>query len=148
MRYFLQILHHKWFVLLAGLRTGAPLWRLVVHDWSKFLPSEFGPYRRRFTGPDDDREGFEAAWRLHISRNPHHAGYWKGAPMPWWALLEMVADWMAACRSYEGHWPVPGEWRWVQDHWDGLDIHPRSRVYLENFLIYLGYAEDIGYGEH
>jgi hypothetical protein len=42
---------HKWFVLLAGLKTGAPLWRLIIHDWSKFTPAERGPYVRPFYGP-------------------------------------------------------------------------------------------------
>ena len=34
----------------AGLWTGAPLWRLVIHDWSKLLPSELVPYVRKFYG--------------------------------------------------------------------------------------------------
>lgn len=48
--YLKYIVRHKWFVLLAGLQTGAPLWRLLIHDWSKFLPSEWIPYATFFYG--------------------------------------------------------------------------------------------------
>jgi hypothetical protein len=37
-RYLSYVVRHKWFVLLAGIKTGAPLWRLLIHDWSKFAP--------------------------------------------------------------------------------------------------------------
>lgn len=49
-RYLSYVVRHKWFVLLAGLKTGAPLWRLVIHDWSKFTPAEWGPYVANFYG--------------------------------------------------------------------------------------------------
>lgn len=74
---FLKVtLLHKWFVFLAGLRTGAPLWRLVIHDWSKFLPSEALAYARHFYGPKDDPKSFNVAWLLHQNRQPHHWEYW------------------------------------------------------------------------
>ena len=50
LKYLSYVLRHKWFVLLAGLRVGAPLWRLLVHDWTKFLPCEWGPYVEKFYG--------------------------------------------------------------------------------------------------
>jgi hypothetical protein len=49
-QYLSYVVRHKWFVLLAGLRTGAPLWRLIIHDWSKFLPCEWFPYVNYFYG--------------------------------------------------------------------------------------------------
>lgn len=49
-QYLKYVVRHKWFVLIAGLQTGAPLWRLLIHDWSKFLPSEWIPYARYFYG--------------------------------------------------------------------------------------------------
>ena len=43
LRYLGYVLRHKWFVLVAGLKVGAPLWRLLIHDWSKFTAAEWGP---------------------------------------------------------------------------------------------------------
>ena len=36
LRYLSYVLRHKWYVLWAGLWLGVPLWRLLIHDWSKF----------------------------------------------------------------------------------------------------------------
>jgi hypothetical protein len=51
LHYLRYLVRHKWFVLQAGLKTGAPLWRLLIHDWSKFLPVEWRAYVRTFYGP-------------------------------------------------------------------------------------------------
>lgn len=48
--YLRYVLRHKWFVFRAGVRLGVPLWRLVVHDLSKFSPAEWGAYVRNFYG--------------------------------------------------------------------------------------------------
>lgn len=100
LKYLRYLLRHKWYVLVAGLRTGTPLWRLLVHDWSKFLPSEWGPYVDYFYGPEPavreerrrmdrlvlgytlTRSGqevqaeFNRAWNLHQKRQPHHWQFW------------------------------------------------------------------------
>jgi hypothetical protein len=51
LRYLSYVVCHKWFVFVAGLKTGAPFWRLLIHDWSKFMPSEWRPYVLSFYGP-------------------------------------------------------------------------------------------------
>ena len=131
-------LRHKWFVFLAGLETGAPLWRLVVHDWTKFLPSELPHYGRQFFGASDDPEGFIQCWTKHQNRHAHHWEYWiprtghnrcdppykdnEPIPMPWWAVREMMADWMGASRAYEGHWPTK-DWPWYFRNRDRMRLH-------------------------
>lgn len=99
------VLRHKWFVFLAGLQLRVPLWQLIVHDWSKCTPSEWGAYVRFFYGFKDkltctcpefgslnahtkacfaaqrrwkiERElPFNLAWLHHQKRNKHHWQYW------------------------------------------------------------------------
>lgn len=95
--YLSYVVRHKWFVFLACCRMGVPF-AGIVHDWSKFLPSEWRPYAEKFYG---NRERFEAldaigefgcaelapfgyfvqdrfnvAWNLHQKRNPHHWQFW------------------------------------------------------------------------
>ncbi len=48
-KYLRYIIIHKWFVMLACFRFGL-YWRGIIHDWSKFLPSEWGPYSDFFYG--------------------------------------------------------------------------------------------------
>jgi hypothetical protein len=101
LKYWRYIIRHKWFVFVAGRRTGAPLWRLIIHDWSKFLPSEWRAYVRKFHGrtpsfgwlrqhyrgrPNDEQNAkdykawvdleFNVAWLKHQHRNPHHWQHW------------------------------------------------------------------------
>lgn len=83
LRYLSYVIRHKWFVLQAGVRVGAPLWRLVIHDWSKFTPAEWGAYVRNFYGLRED------AWvERETSRMMPVVGYVRG-----WALLEAREAW-------------------------------------------------------
>ena len=101
MQYAGYVLRHKWFVFVAGLKTKAPLWRLLIHDWSKLTPAEWTPYVRKFYGstptearlrhrfggrPNHDANlrdwqdsidtGFDKAWLHHQHKNPHHWQHW------------------------------------------------------------------------
>jgi len=79
--YLRYVIRHKWFVLLAAVQVKASLWRAIIHDWSKFRPSEWFAYASTFYAPDGtkqyvENEGFNRAWLLHQHRNPHHWQYW------------------------------------------------------------------------
>lgn len=144
LRYIGLTMKHKAFVFRAGLRTGAPLWRLVIHDWTKFLPAEAPHYGRQFFGAKDRPERFAAAWLHHQNCNPHHWEYWisrtghdraaahNGAlRMPMWAVREMVADWLGATRAYSGYWPKNWQdWTWLRADLGRKilpRLHPRTR---------------------
>ncbi len=98
-QYLRYLIRHKWFVFVAGRQLRAPLWRLIIHDWSKFLPDEWFPYVDMFYDKDKannrrleafSRFGvcemapfpffiddfFKIAWMKHQKRNPHHWEYW------------------------------------------------------------------------
>jgi hypothetical protein len=86
-KYLRYLLRHKWYVLRAGLKTGAPLWRLIVHDASKFRPREWRPYVRKFyTQPQPgervsgvaDNAGFSGV--VLKTRQSHHP--FSGKPLP------------------------------------------------------------------
>jgi hypothetical protein len=133
---------HRWFVMLAGLRIGCPLWRLVTHDLSKFRLSELPHYGRQFFGNADDPSGFIRCWLRHQNRNDHHWEWWiprtghnrcdppfvDGEPlrMSSGAMLEMMADWMGASRAYSGSWPTP-DWQWLATNNERMQLHPETR---------------------
>jgi hypothetical protein len=77
-KYLWYVLCHKWFVLMAGVRLRVNLLQLITHDWSKFLPSEWGPYAAYFYGEKnpETKNGFDRAWNHHQNRHPHHWQYW------------------------------------------------------------------------
>jgi len=97
LKFLWSLIRHKWFVFVECWRLGIP-WLGIVHDWTKFLPSEFVPYARNFYGdyPDDSEVpqilrtahswtgktkqdikcAFDVAWLHHQKRNRHHWQYW------------------------------------------------------------------------
>lgn len=153
MKYFMLIWKHKWFVLLAGLKTKAPPWRLIIHDWSKFLPSELPAYQRQFFGPKELQcpEQFIACWTMHQNRHPHHWEYWiprtghnrctpplpdnEPIPMPMWAVREMVADWMGASRAYDGKWPSYQRWPWFDNNFAKISGRLHGVTYARVLLV-------------
>ncbi|MBO7401993.1 MAG: catalase [Lachnospiraceae bacterium] len=90
----------------------------LMHDLSKYSPTEFGPGVRYYTGKkspnagERDEYGFSTAWMHHKGRNRHHFEYWTdyvgpdkemvGVPMPVNYFCEMFCDRVAASRIYNG----------------------------------------------
>jgi hypothetical protein len=159
-KYSIYILKNKWWVFYAGVCfTKAPLWRLLVHDLSKFSLSEFIPYANFFyrkdlleghrhpesTWPASKFKSywkvqFDLAWNHHQKRNPHHWQYWilrqdSGGSLlleiPENYVREMVADWMGAGRAITGEWEV---WGWYIENRDKMLLHPKTRELVENIL--------------
>lgn len=142
LKYCWLTVKHKWFVFLAGLRTGAPLWRLLIHDYSKFMPCEAPHYGRQFYGDKSDPLGFTYAWNHHQKNNPHHWEYWipetghnrggygdhEPLPMPDHFVREMCADWLGASRAYEGKFPKGfDDWSWLTKNFNTLRLHKDTR---------------------
>lgn len=148
-RYILKTLHHKFWVFRYGLLTGAPLWRLVIHDWTKFTPSELPAYANKFYGEEIDHLGFARAWNHHQKHNDHH---WEAhvlqsahtlspvpggspLPMPEGAVREMVADWLGAERSYGGTMPRSlAEFKWFLKERPEMVLHDETSALVEKVL--------------
>jgi hypothetical protein len=138
LHYLSYVLRHKWYVAVAGWTLGVPLWRLVIHDWTKFTPAEWGPYVRRFfpAGQIAEPAAFEPAWEHHWTCNPHHWQYWTrgrpGAPvfMPDTYAREMVADWIGAGRA-QGK---PDTAAWYTAHHKRIVLVPETRALVERLL--------------
>ena len=90
--YLAYVVRHKWYVSVECFKAGI-LWRGLMHDMSKFRPSEFFPYARYFYNRDGTRrdrrdksgyykptdsgdQAFDHAWFLHQKRNQHHWQWW------------------------------------------------------------------------
>lgn len=99
-RYLKYVLRHKWYVFLYGCQLGIP-WLALLHDNSKFRPSEWFAYVEFFYGgphpewasitgyekthyfdfarrrsKEGVKEAFDYAWLHHQKRNKHHWQYW------------------------------------------------------------------------
>ena len=110
-----MIFKHKTWVFYYACKLGIPF-RGLVHDLSKFSPTEFFESVRYYTGTSSPipeckkANGYSLAWQHHKGRNPHHYEYWMdnfdkgGTPirMPFIYSVEMICDWLAAGKAYRG----------------------------------------------
>lgn len=142
MNYFWLTLKHKWFVFLAGRKIGVPIIRLLLHDWTKFLPCELPHYQKQFFGSADDSWGFIKCWIHHQNCNDHHWEYWiprsghNSGKLPFKdnepiemeidAIKEMVADWMGAGKAYGGEWPDLNNWVWLDENITKMRLHHQT----------------------
>jgi hypothetical protein len=151
LRYLSYLLRHKWHVFRAGVALGVPLWRLLIHDWTKFTPAEWGPYVQRFYGvrakPRDTGRGymhepgedptFDQAWEHHWRHNPHHWQYWSAGGDGTWPQAipetyarEMVADWIGAGLALR----EPDLQSWYSQHGQQMLLHDDTRALVEHLI--------------
>lgn len=154
--YLRVLLKHKWYVFLECLRCGVPLWRAIIHDWSKFSRAEWSAYVDTFFHTDGsprkvrDKDGlydpmsisgrFNYAWLHHFQVNAHHWQHWiipgnesdvKILPMPETYIREMLADWAGAGRAYSGKLDPHG---WYKSNGGKIFLHPITRARLEDLM--------------
>jgi hypothetical protein len=150
-KYASYLFRHKWYVFIECCKAGIP-WRGLVHDLSKFLPSEWIPYANYFYKPkqrdktgyckpyDTGDKAFDYAWLLHQKRNKHHWQWWvlpKGGggveilPMPDKYRKEMLADWRGAGRA-QGYGDNTNEW--YKANRNKMQLHPETRAWIEHQL--------------
>ncbi len=116
-KHFKTITWHRWLVRQGCFKVGL-YWRGLVHDLSKYSPTEFlvgAKYYQGVRSPnaaEREEKGFSESWMHHKGRNKHHYEYWTdmlpptrtyvSVPMPRKYLAEMVMDRRAACMVYQG----------------------------------------------
>lgn len=148
--YLKYILRHKWFVFRGALKVNPCsirlLYRAIMHDMSKFIPSEFIPYAKTFYKPDGSKQyvetdAFNMAWNHHQKRNKHHHQYWVlredsgkvyALEMPDIYIQEMIADWIGAGWAIHGKWS--GVFKWYKENKDKMILHEVTRHAVETYL--------------
>jgi hypothetical protein len=153
--YLKYLCHHKLFVAVECFKVGL-IKRGLLHDWHKFLPSEWFPYVEYFHGrkvrrrdPDGYYKPFDTgdpkfdfAWLLHQKRADHHWQFWllpedsgnvRALPMSPEARLEMLCDWVGASKAqgHRGWLDVPA---WYEKHKHQMVLAPATRDWIEATL--------------
>lgn len=152
LRYIKYLFWHKVFTMIEAFHLGIP-WLGLIHDWSKFRPSEFTAYAKHFfgngehvnhhraaTGKNDiDDIAFNYAWLAHQRRNRHHwefyclilkGGKLKPLEMPLRYRVEMVSDWIGAGRAKNR----PDTRAWYLKYRDKMLLAPRTRAWVDGYF--------------
>ena len=141
------VIRHKNQVLKNCARCGI-LWRGIVHDLSKFSPTELFESARYYQGNRSPigicrrQTGVSHAWLHHKGRNKHHIEYWLDPDcavtplMPYKYAVECVCDKLAATMTYAGknytndmpysHW---------QRYGNKVDGNPRTMAFIETVFL-------------
>jgi len=156
--YMKYVTIHRWFVMVECFREGL-IWQGLIHDLSKYRPTEFIPYAKFFYDPngikrtvreksgyykptDTGDVAFDYAWLLHQKRNKHHWQWWilpedeggiKTLSIPANYIKEMICDWRGAGRA-QGvkDWQNPSRWYEINKH--KMQLHGETRKNIEMFL--------------
>lgn len=164
MKYIKQIksvLIHKWYVLRAGIEiTKVPLWRLLIHDYSKFSLTELKGYADNIGGVNS-KEKWSIAWLHHLHYNPHHPEHWlltwRGnpdfyndiaesvskfvcvLPMPETYVREMLADMHAVSYIFSRSWDIS---EWFNQNGPDMILHTQTKEIIKKVMKEIGYELD------
>lgn len=159
-RYLQSQLRHKWFVFLECCKLGIP-WLGIIHDWSKFLPSEWLGYARYFYGHypslaeipgdwrfrvlsrEDVERQFDIAWLHHQHRNKHHWQRWlltldsarsdgKLFPLP--MPDRYRREMLADWRGAGRAYGNPNTAEWYMQNRNQMQLHDDTRLWIERQL--------------
>lgn len=120
-----NIFTHKWWVFYYACKLGIP-WQGITHDLSKFSWKELKESIKYYQGNKSpipiakNENGYSEAWQHHKGVNKHHYEYWIDnrdnlivlIPIPYKYVLEMIADWLGAFRTYRGYENLKEEYDW------------------------------------
>lgn len=105
---------HRWYVFQCAVKAGIP-YRGLVHDLSKFSPTEFFESIKYYNGEKSplhvcrEHKGYSESWLHHKGRNKHHFEYWEdmskfqriGVFPPYKYIVEAVCDKIGAGKAYK-----------------------------------------------
>lgn len=151
--HFRTITKHRHLVMAHCFKAGIP-WRGLVHDLSKYSPSEFFPGVKYYSGKhsptaDERRKiGYSKAWMHHKGRNKHHYEYWtdysleekKYVPikMPLVYVIEMFCDRVAASKVYmKEKYTDSHPLQYFNDRAAEEEMHPETAELLEKLVTML-----------
>lgn len=148
------VTRHRSTVFVHCCKAGIP-WRGLLHDISKFSPTEFIPSVRHYAGgrrsPNELERadyGYSLAWMHHKGRNRHHFEYWTDydpvthtmspVKMPKKYLVEMFCDRIGASKIYKGRdYTDSAPYEYFNRGQARLRMHPETAREIEYLLTML-----------
>lgn len=145
-----RILTHKFWVAYYCFQIGL-YWQGIMHDLSKFSWTEFSRaikyWDDHISSLANERQlnGYSETFLHHRGRNPHHYEYWvhsidEGgipAPIPRKYALELICDYLAACKVYGG---IPkNEYSWWKKNSPKMKIHPDTKEFISEVFRFFQY---------
>ena len=150
-KHFKKILIHKWNVLYFCHLCGIT-WQGIVHDMSKFSPTEFLESVKYYSDTKSpipickEKNGYSRAWQHHKGRNPHHNVYWTdnydmgttAIKMPKKYAIELVCDYLGASKAYNKGLKIRDVFQKEYEFWqtrkDIEYMHPQTKEFTNTII--------------
>ena len=148
-KHFHIINKHRFLVFKLSCKAGIP-WRGLVHDLSKYSPTEFFESIKYYTGDKSpimgakEDIGYSNAWLHHKGRNKHHLEYWIDSDanpivpvIPYKYIVEKVCDDLSAGMVYNGKkWKKDTQYNYYMKQRERVLVNPKiddflTEVYLQ-----------------
>jgi hypothetical protein len=146
-----RIIIHKFWVAYYCFQLKL-FWQGIIHDLSKFSLIEIKGALKYWNDTksslsyEKDLNGYSKTFLHHRGHNPHHYEYWIhsldeggiAAKMPKKYVLELICDYLAACKTYGGN--PRNEFYWWEENKNKLKIHSETKSFItEEFRLYNNY---------
>ena len=142
-KHLFLVIRHKNKVLIHCAKCGI-LWRGLVHDLSKFSPTEFFESVAYYQGNRSPigvcrrAKGVSYAWLHHKGRNKHHIEYWLDPDcevtplMPYKYAVECICDKLAATKTYNGknYTDDKALWHW-EKYGNKVNGNPKTMAFVD-----------------
>lgn len=142
-KHFNLISRHRWVVFKLCRKAGIT-YRGMVHDLSKYSPTEFWESAKYYNGNMSPiifakrKKGYSKAWLHHKGRNKHHAEYWYDPksknPMPvipYEYTVEMICDNLSAGIIYNGkRWRNDTQLKYWNNTKDSMPMNEKNKAML------------------
>lgn len=148
-KHFKTICKHKAIVYRECKACGIP-WRGLIHDLSKFTPTEFSASAKYFQGDSSPIEkekaekGYSIAWLNHKGHNRHHWEWWTdfgsngeviANKIPSVYVVEMLCDWIGAGMTYSKEkWTQAEPLNYFYKVRQGRHFHPDTEKLIIHLL--------------
>ena len=129
-KHFKKICVHKYYVGKFCFQAGL-YWQGIVHDLSKFSPTEFIESVKYYQGHHyemwvDNFDNYFSGDKLTLIR------------MPYKYALELICDYLGAGMAYMGKdFSFEKEWQWWLKKRDNCAMHPYTKSFVDTVLYWM-----------
>ncbi len=145
--HFHTVNKHRWIVFKLCVKAGIP-WRGIVHDLSKYSPTEFWESAKYYQGNRSpifacvEDKGYSNARVHHLGRNKHHPYYWyddyariKEPIIPYKYVAEMICDQISAAKTYQGKdWTNTSNYEYFTKIEENMKLNPKLKDMLREIF--------------
>lgn len=142
-RYLRYLIRYKYYVGIELFKHKL-FYRALIHDISKFFPSEFIPCAKWFYGETNTQDivSYDMACLKHHNKNSHHWQYWilrhddghtTTSPMPNKLVKEMVSGWIGNGKAISKA-GIEDTLTWYEINKSNMILHSATRSQVRRLL--------------